>query len=177
MNAGAIVVLFLIFLAIVWAFWLIFKRDLMANNLGKLLTYFVGVILTLLIVLWITSKFLPWWAVRLINDTRQSATAQELQAVSADLFKQIVSGPEIGVTNTPVIITTPVTPVSPMPTPTPGVISSQSLAPGSGRTHTVRAGDTLYSIGRRYGVTVDQIKRLNNLSNDLIYPGQQLNIP
>lgn len=44
--------------------------------------------------------------------------------------------------------------------------------------HTVRSGDTLWDIARQYdGVTVEQIKRLNNLSNkSKIMPGQKLKI-
>lgn len=50
-------------------------------------------------------------------------------------------------------------------------------APGS-PTYTVRAGDTLYSIARRFDVTVQQIASANNLSNiNLIRVGQVLTIP
>lgn len=44
--------------------------------------------------------------------------------------------------------------------------------------HTVRSGDTLWDIARAYdGVTVDQIKRLNNMGNNSrIRPGQKLKI-
>lgn len=172
MNAGLIVVLFLIFVAIVWAFWLIFKRDLMANNLGKLLTYFAGVILTLLIVLWITSRFLPWWAVRLVRDTQQSPSAQQLQVVSIDLFNQLVASPGIVVTPAPVV-GTPVPTVSPVATPVSGSIQPFSLS-GGRTTHTVQSGENLYRISLRYGVSVPDLKKRNNLTNDTIYPGQQL---
>ncbi len=43
--------------------------------------------------------------------------------------------------------------------------------------HIVIHGDTLYSIGRRYGTTVDALKAANGLSNNNITPGQQLTIP
>jgi len=43
--------------------------------------------------------------------------------------------------------------------------------------HTVLRGDTLFSISRRYGQTVEAIKRANGLTSDLIYPGDVLNIP
>ena len=43
-------------------------------------------------------------------------------------------------------------------------------------THTVKKGDNLYSIGRMYGVSVDSIKKLNNLSSNLLNIGQVLKI-
>jgi hypothetical protein len=44
-----------------------------------------------------------------------------------------------------------------------------------GRYHTVQAGETLYSISRRYSLTVDELRRFNELKNDTtIYPGQKL---
>ena len=41
-------------------------------------------------------------------------------------------------------------------------------------THTVVAGDTLYSIARRYNTTVSELRRLNNLSSDILSIGQNL---
>jgi murein DD-endopeptidase MepM/ murein hydrolase activator NlpD len=43
--------------------------------------------------------------------------------------------------------------------------------------HTVRAGDTLWAIAQRYGVTVDALRAANGLSGDLIHPGDKLTIP
>ncbi|MDR1563357.1 MAG: cell wall-binding repeat-containing protein [Oscillospiraceae bacterium] len=43
--------------------------------------------------------------------------------------------------------------------------------------YTVKSGDTLYLISKSFGVTVDSIKSLNNLTSDAIYPGQLLKIP
>lgn len=41
--------------------------------------------------------------------------------------------------------------------------------------YTVRRGDTVYSIAKRYGTSVQNIVTFNYLTNpDLIYPGQQL---
>jgi LysM repeat protein len=48
----------------------------------------------------------------------------------------------------------------------------------SQRVHTVTAGDTLWSIAQRYGTTVDEIARLNDLdSNQFLTVDQQLLIP
>ena len=43
--------------------------------------------------------------------------------------------------------------------------------------YTVVSGDTLYTIARRYGTTVDMIKSLNNLTSDILQIGQILAIP
>ena len=43
--------------------------------------------------------------------------------------------------------------------------------------HEVTAGETLYSISRRYGLTVDQLRKYNNIDKDVaIRPGQKLKL-
>ncbi|WP_373751281.1 N-acetylmuramoyl-L-alanine amidase [Jeotgalibaca porci] len=45
----------------------------------------------------------------------------------------------------------------------------------TGRTvHTVKSGDTLYALSQKYKVSVDEIKKLNGLDNNLIVIGQKL---
>jgi len=44
-------------------------------------------------------------------------------------------------------------------------------------THTVAPGDTLFSIARRYGTTVEELMRLNGLESFLIQVGQVLRLP
>lgn len=56
--------------------------------------------------------------------------------------------------------------------------SSESIGePKQDGTYTVKLGDTLYSVARTYGVTVDELKRANNLTNNILTVGQVLNIP
>jgi membrane-bound lytic murein transglycosylase D len=43
--------------------------------------------------------------------------------------------------------------------------------------HVVRSGDTLWSIAREYGATVDSIQTANRIENNVILPGQRLTIP
>ena len=58
----------------------------------------------------------------------------------------------------------------------PTASSSRSVQPGSAR-HIVRSGDSLYAIARRYGVTVAELRRWNNLGrSNRIYPGQAIRI-
>ncbi|WP_322999412.1 transglycosylase SLT domain-containing protein [Castellaniella sp.] len=45
------------------------------------------------------------------------------------------------------------------------------------RTHTIRKGDTLYSLARRYNTSVDALRKLNNLKNTSLSTGQRLRVP
>ena len=54
------------------------------------------------------------------------------------------------------------------------------LIPSSNNNYTtyyVQRGDSLYSIASRYNTTVDEIRRLNNLTTNLLSIGQELLIP
>ena len=43
---------------------------------------------------------------------------------------------------------------------------------------TIKAGDTLWSLARKYGSTVDYLAEINNIKNpDLIYTGNMLKVP
>ena len=56
-------------------------------------------------------------------------------------------------------------------------IPSSTTDPTGSTTYTVKSGDTLYGIASKYGVSVEDIKRLNGLSNNLLQIGQKLTIP
>jgi LysM repeat protein len=66
------------------------------------------------------------------------------------------------------------------PAPKPGVAQTPKPVPPApkpsvAQTHMVGVGDTLFSIAKQYGLTVAELKRLNNLTPDaLIQPGQKL---
>ncbi|MEW5940735.1 MAG: CAP domain-containing protein [Chloroflexota bacterium] len=55
----------------------------------------------------------------------------------------------------------------------PVVIPNTPESDGSIK-HTVREGETLFTIALAYGVTVDEIKRLNRLTSNIIYVGDVL---
>lgn len=51
------------------------------------------------------------------------------------------------------------------------------IKPGVGTEYIVVSGDSLYSIAKKYGVSVDQIKAANNLQSNVLSIGQKLIIP
>jgi len=54
--------------------------------------------------------------------------------------------------------------------------SSGSSARSRSVTHDVRSGETLWEIARKYGVSVDSLKKWNRLRSDTVYIGQSLTI-
>jgi len=64
---------------------------------------------------------------------------------------------------------------APAKTETPYPIQKRPFPLDKGRYHEVRSGETLYRISRQYGISVDELCRLNNLSPEqAIHPGQKL---
>ncbi len=51
------------------------------------------------------------------------------------------------------------------------------VAPIDSNYYTVKSGDSLWSISRKFGITVDELKSANNLSSNLLSVGQNLIIP
>ena len=49
-----------------------------------------------------------------------------------------------------------------------------SNIPANEDTYTIQAGDDLYSIAKRYNLTINELRLLNNLTSDLLSVGQQL---
>ncbi len=81
-------------------------------------------------------------------------------------------------------------PVSPStPTPTKSVAeqqespkvkattpSSPSIEGNSKQTHSVQKGETLYAISKMYGMTVDDVKKLNGLTSNAVAVGQKIKV-
>jgi murein DD-endopeptidase MepM/ murein hydrolase activator NlpD len=63
-------------------------------------------------------------------------------------------------------------------TPQPAPVSAPAQASRGGKVHVVHTGETLYSLGRRYGVSHAAIAQANSLSDSAsLRVGQRLNIP
>ncbi|PKF30531.1 hypothetical protein CW697_02650 [Macrococcoides caseolyticum] len=56
-------------------------------------------------------------------------------------------------------------------------ISNTSRTVTTMRTHNIKWGDTLGHIAQRYGTTVNELKKANNLKSDMIYAGRTLKVP
>ena len=56
-------------------------------------------------------------------------------------------------------------------------LGSTSLLAANSRTYTVRKGDTLSEISRRYGISVEDLRAANGIRGSLIRTGQRLIIP
>ena len=48
---------------------------------------------------------------------------------------------------------------------------------GDTELYQVKSGDTLYSIANKYGISVNELKTINNLNSDNLSIGQLLNVP
>ena len=56
----------------------------------------------------------------------------------------------------------------------PAVPPAKKVQVKTNSIHIVKYGDILYNIAKNTGTTVDQLKKLNNLTGNIIFPGQQL---
>ncbi len=99
---------------------------------------------------------------------------------------QIQVGGSSNPTATPTTTLTPTptsTATTPTPTPTGTLVPTSTptatpLPTGQTVIHVVKMGETLYSIARQYGVSVETLAHLNKITNpSRIYVGQQLIIP
>ncbi len=61
-------------------------------------------------------------------------------------------------------------------TPPPGQNTTAPQTPTSTSEYTVKSGDSLSKIGVQFGMTVAQLKSLNNLKSDTIFVGQKLKV-
>ena len=63
-------------------------------------------------------------------------------------------------------------------TPAPPTVEPRRRRAAKFETYTVKTGDSLSEIGARFGVSYQEIAKLNNIENpDLIFPGQVFRIP
>ncbi len=116
----------------------------------------------------------PWTPPTVVNQTptraRPEGTPSPLPTVPMTVTITMTATRPTAPENTPVptvpLFLTP----PPAPTPTP------EEEPGWFY-YTVQRGDTLFSIAEQFGITVEELKQLNGLTDDTIYVGQKLRVP
>lgn len=60
-------------------------------------------------------------------------------------------------------------------TETTHAVQGKPISKAERRYHKVRRGDTLYRIAKKYGISMEELSRLNDLTqNQIIYPGQKI---
>ena len=164
------------------AYHLIFKQNLPGKNLAQILTYFVGVVIVLLALGWLMLSFFPGWVQDLLDaGTDPGSNWTEVIDDSEQIFDNAF-GSDAAETQataqptTAVQVLVPVT-VAPNTIPADGV-NLESLS-GSSTTYTIVLGDTLSSIARRFGVTVDALRTANGIApgTSQIIAGEELIIP
>lgn len=77
------------------------------------------------------------------------------------------------------VATAPVTQVKPrveQTTPTVNVFTGTTTERSTTDVHVVKNNETLFSIAKRYGLTLNQLKALNNMQNNTIIVGQKLKV-
>ncbi|MFN2271419.1 MAG: LysM peptidoglycan-binding domain-containing protein [Anaerolineae bacterium] len=115
------------------------------------------------------------------QNTEMAGTAHARETLTAqpgDMAGDTPSSPEATPTEAP---STAIPPTAVPPTavpPTAAPVPTTAPSTGGTVTYIVQRGDTLYSIARRYGTTVEAIAAANGITNpNLIRVGQQLTIP
>ena len=71
----------------------------------------------------------------------------------------------------------PIRPGQRLTVPGGRTVADATASWSSAETYTVRRGDTLYDIARRFGVSVSSLQRANGLRGSRIVPGDVLQIP
>ena len=153
--------------------FLLFRKDAFSSfNLGKLITYFIGVLITFFVVGWFVDSFVFSWANERLENADNSVQFQEFKERSERILDDSLSNDSSTI-------------VAPQPTnavvehvvvatPTPSDPNARVIGPTQ---YTVVAGDTLFGIARHFNTTVNEIMVVNGLTTHTIIVGQVLNIP
>lgn len=100
------------------------------------------------------------------------AQLRELNSISGSM---IHPGQQLIVTGTNQSTPTSPAPTTPIESGNQETPTTPPAAPvTSTGSYTVKRGDNLYAIAQRHGITLSQLKTLNNISGNMIHPGQQL---
>ena len=120
------------------------------------------------------------WRETLASIAQQyDVTVSEILAANPNLEpERLRVGQELVIPNQLVTPTPTPPPFTPTSTPTLTPTPAPTLPPRGGeREYTVQSGDSLYAIARRFGVTIEALRKRNGLTSDFLRVGQRLIIP
>ncbi|MEM7801206.1 MAG: LysM peptidoglycan-binding domain-containing protein [Chloroflexota bacterium] len=169
-------------IGIAWLFNLIFRKDLASQNLGSIISYFLGVLIIVLLVGYLIDNLLPSWLNNRVTSSRANVELREFINTVVVEPSTMTDGGTVQIVAPPTQVLVPEI-VTPVPAgqnqpPVAGVADQpQNSVAGSG-THVVQPGETLTSIANRYGVDINVLRQVNNrVGSDYIYAGETLIIP
>ncbi|MGA7733819.1 MAG: LysM peptidoglycan-binding domain-containing protein [Chloroflexia bacterium] len=120
----------------------------------------------------------PEYTIQSTGNSPPASTGNQQASNPADVVADGGGGlptPTVGIGSVP---PPPVSSPLPVSTPAPSQAQGGTIQGEAGTSfHIIQSGDTLWSISVRFGVEIDDLRALNNLSDDIIYPGQVLYLP
>ncbi len=157
--------------------FLLFRKDPFSSfSLGKLITYFIGVLITFFVVGWFVDSFVFSWANDRLENADTSVQFEEFKVRSERIIDNSFSDSDS--TAVQIVPTVPSSNAADNHTPPNTDTAAQTAQPDSDPIqHTVVSGDTLFAIAKQYNTTVNDIMVINGLTTNIIIPGQVLNLP
>ncbi|MEM9997915.1 MAG: LysM peptidoglycan-binding domain-containing protein, partial [Bacteroidota bacterium] len=119
-------------------------------------------------------------ALALASATR--GVGQVIDSLIVPVDSTLVADPVVVADASPDLAAPDTTALIPPPAPveTPEMSTPEPLPPAPATAtpayHTVERGDTLFAIAQRYGVTVADLRRLNDLRSNMLSIGQRLRV-
>lgn len=106
---------------------------------------------------------------------RYGVQVNDIVSANPGADKSIQVGQDLRIPIRSIVVTAPVT--APVTSPVQPKVQKVAQSPATGRIeHTVRSGETLFSIAGKYGVGVDDIKKWNSLRSNILSIGDKLTL-
>lgn len=115
----------------------------------------------------------PEYTIQSVGNSQPAATNNQPPADAANGGGGVIPTPTAAVAAPP-----PVTVPAPGVTPAPSQAQGGTISGDSGTPfYIVQSGDTLWAIANRLSITLDDLRAINTITDDIIYPGQVLYLP
>ena len=188
MDLGQLLLFAPLLIAGAWLGYLIFRKDLASETLGKIISYFIGIVIILFAVKFFVTDMIIPWTNDILQESQSNTELIEFINSSEDIVTSSFNGEDVISTASQAVESAvePASEIDILPTEVPApaieataVPSTSSLVNPQPATtiHTVEAGENLFAISQMYGTDVQTLSDINNLNSCTIIPGQELIIP